>query len=133
MPSVQMRPPVHTTPQAPQFEGSVAVMTQALLHAVVGAAQASTHLPPPQTWRAGHLLLQVPQLRGSLAGSTQTPPHTDCPLGHWHDPATHERPPVQAMPQPPQLASSFEVFTQRCPHSVVPGRHCVAHAPARQS
>jgi len=79
------------------------------------------------------LLLQVPQLRGSLAVSTQTPAHAVCPLGHWQVPATHERPPVQATLQPPQLALSFEVFTHCCPHSVVPGRHWVAQAPARQT
>jgi hypothetical protein len=61
------------------------------------------------------------------------PPQTVWPLGHWQLPETHDRPPEHTELQEPQLALSVEVFTQSCPQAIVPGRHCVAHAPARQS
>jgi hypothetical protein len=41
-------------------------------------------------------------------------PHVLCPLGHEppHCPDAHTVPPVQALPQPPQLDESFWVLTQ---------------------
>lgn len=109
------------------------MLTHALLHAVVGDAHDSMHVPPLQTCADVHFVLHAPQFSGSLLLSTQTPPQTICPLGHWQIPETHERPPVQTVPHVPQFASSVAVLTQSNPHAVVPGRHCVAQAPARHS
>jgi hypothetical protein len=81
-PATQTRPPVQAMPHAPQFAGSSCRLTQAFPHAVVGDAHARVQVPPPQTWVARHFVSQVPQLRGSLFVSTQTPPQTVWPLGH---------------------------------------------------
>jgi hypothetical protein len=57
-------------PQPPQFEGSVCVVTQALLQSVQPSGQPTSHFPALQTAKPfameGHLTLQAPQCVGSL-------------------------------------------------------------------
>jgi hypothetical protein len=54
--------------------------------------------------------------------STQTPPQSVFPCGHWQVPL-QTLPPVHAVPQVPQLAGSVAVSTQLPLHSVVPVGH----------
>jgi hypothetical protein len=55
-------------------------------------------------------------------GSTHIPPHfVDPPTqSSEQDPAEQTWPEGQALPQAPQLATSFWVFTQELPHWVLP-------------
>ena len=47
----QICPAAHATPQAPQFEGSTDVFTQAFPHLVLPPPQLRTHTPAEQTRR----------------------------------------------------------------------------------
>jgi len=57
-------------------------------------------------------VLHAPQLLGSAVKSTHWPLQLLNPAGHWHLPAAHAWPPVQALPQPPQLNGSVFSLTQ---------------------
>ncbi len=54
---------------------------------------------------------------------TQAPPHDVCPVGQRHVLVWQVWPPVQATPQPPQLAPSVARLTQRPLHTVWPVGH----------
>lgn len=60
-PAWQLRPPVHTTPHAPQFARSVWVVTQAPAQAVSPEAHVVTHWLCEQTWPAVQAVAQIPQ------------------------------------------------------------------------
>jgi hypothetical protein len=117
-------PPSQTLPQKPQLFGSFKMF----LHW------------PPQSWSKtpGHvqkLLLQIcpplqaklhaPQLLMSLVVSTQLPLQSVDPEGqpNRHVPMEQESPAAHAIPQPPQLFGSVEVFTHLVPHWVWGGMH----------
>lgn len=62
---------------------------------------------------------------------TQVPLHRSNPAGHLHEPFEQLVPPLQTMPQEPQLLSSEFVFTQEPPQLVEP-EHIATHPPALQ-
>ena len=101
VPPSQMRPPVHATPQAPQFSGSVSSTTQEPAQSVSPAAQLSLHVLMLQTSSMAQGSSQPPQWAGSIVMSTQTPLH-EVLSTQSQEPATHSAPPVQRIPQPPQ-------------------------------
>ena len=70
---------VQTVPQAPQFEVSVARLTQAPLHAAKPEGQA--HCPATQICVDPQAMLQPPQLAGSADASVQPIPQSICPVG----------------------------------------------------
>ncbi len=63
--------------------------------------------------------------------STHAVPHLVVPPPYEsaHPPPEHTWPAGHAMPQPPQLAGSFDVVTHAVPHFVVPPLHESAHPP----
>jgi len=77
-------------------------------------------------------VVQVPQWAGSLRRSTQTPPHSRLPAGHWHLPVAQNEPPVHLIPQPPQLRSSEAVLVQEPLHEVRPVEHMAWQVPIWQ-
>ena len=72
---------------------------------------------------------QPPQCAALDSVSTHTPPQRVVNAGHRQTPPAHDVPPVQTAPQPPQLLSFEERFTQRPAHAVNPGRHAALQIP----
>jgi hypothetical protein len=58
--------------------------------------------PAEQLCPVAHAWPHAPQFAVSLLVFTQAAPQNVCPLGHWQLPATHERPPSQALLHAPQ-------------------------------
>lgn len=100
-----------------------------MLQESVACVQLGTQVPPEQNCWAPQTLPQLPQLRGSFRVLTQAPPQSVSPLpqqtelmqtplqsfwpgGHVQTPPWQLFPPVQALPQLPQLALSVAVLTQ---------------------
>jgi hypothetical protein len=85
-PAVQICPPGHDVPHAPQLDGSMRVSAQRadapLPQRVSGAAQSSTHAPAEHTLPGGQLTPQPPQLSRSDAVETQRVPQAVWPAGH---------------------------------------------------
>jgi hypothetical protein len=74
-------------------------------------------LPPEHGW------LQPLQLSESVVGSMHVPPQSICPLGHVQLPV-QTLPPLQVVPQPPQLKGSTAVSTHTpLPQSTLPWGH----------
>jgi hypothetical protein len=61
-PALHVVPPVHTTPQAPQFSGSVAVTTQLRPQSRSPGAQLALHCESVQTCVEAHSMPHPPQL-----------------------------------------------------------------------
>jgi hypothetical protein len=78
-PFEQVDPPVHWTPQAPQWFRSTVVSTHCPPQLEVPAGQ--TQVPTEQIIGVGHVVPQLPQLSGSVAGVTQLAPHCRVPSG----------------------------------------------------
>jgi hypothetical protein len=76
---------------------------------------------------------QVPQLALSMLVLTQTPPHRLCPEGQRQLPCTQLVPPVQAVPQRPQLLGSTAGSMQALPQASKPLPQLVWHWPRVQS
>ena len=107
-----MVPNGHTLPHAPQFPGSVAVATQPLLQFVVPAAQPllvhapalhfllPLHAPPPQELFAAVDVVRVGLVAGVGAAGEACSPRGRLQLPLW------QTPPVQTLPQVPQLFGS---------------------------
>jgi hypothetical protein len=74
---------------------------QAVPHGVVPPAQLELQLLLLQTWLAPQAFTQLPQWDASDA--THWPLQSSRPVGHWHWPSWQLRPPLQAVPQVPQL------------------------------
>src|SRR5512144_1463476 len=95
------------------------------------ATRAVRHPPEEQSWQTPwlqacpvpHLRPHAPQLLGSVATAVQMPPHTPCPTGQTHAPATQTFPPEQAAPHEPQLLLSVWMATQVSPQRTVPETH----------
>jgi hypothetical protein len=104
-PLMQVAPPVHALPQAPQFVLLVWVFTQTLEQLVRPPVQTTVHDPAEQTCPPGQTLPQVPQLLTSLWRSRQTLEQLVCPLPQRvrHMPPEHEVSPVHTLPQAPQF------------------------------
>jgi hypothetical protein len=88
MPFVQLVPPVHLTPQAPQLSGSLFRFRQAPPHEV-DPVQVATHWPPLQDWPAAHFMPHRPQFNGSVLMSVQTPVQAMRPASHPQIPLRH--------------------------------------------
>jgi hypothetical protein len=82
--------PMHTAPQAPQFDVSLLVSTQEVPHWVFGP-QSVMHTPPWQTEPAPQATPHAPQFAASALSSTHLPPQLVYPAlqltPHW--PAAH--------------------------------------------
>jgi len=124
-------PASQTFPQVPQFFLSTFVFVQ-----TPWPASTSPHMPNPagqphiefmQISPAPHVLLHPPQFAGLFVMLVQTGgmPHRVVSIGHVQAPALHTVPPVQAIPQPPQLFESVFVSTQAPVQFVVPVGHVV--------
>lgn len=61
------------------------------------------------------------------------PEQSVMPMGHWHEPATQEVPPEQALPQPPQWALSSCGLTHVLLQLVRGEAQVVVHFPALQT
>jgi hypothetical protein len=112
-----------TFPQAPQWLRLLVVFTQAPEQLVRPPEQVVTQEPLEHTWFIAHDMLQDdmftgPQWVGLESVSMHVLPQRVCPLGQAQVPLLHTRPPVQMVPQAPQLAASVWVFTQVEPHAV---------------
>jgi hypothetical protein len=101
---------------------------EALLQSV-SVASVQVHTEALQAEAAGQTMPQPPQLAESLVVSTHAPPagHSGkrtLPFsGHWQTLASQTCPPVQAVPQRPQLLASEVRFTQTPEQRVEPGAH----------
>jgi hypothetical protein len=113
----QTMPPAHWWPQPLQLAALVRVSTHAPPQLVRFAPHCVVQTVELQTWLGPQAIGQVPQWAGSEFVSTQVPPQSVSPCGHWHVPA-HTIPPVHVLPQTPQFDESFEVFTHVPPQSV---------------
>jgi hypothetical protein len=118
----QTFPPVQMLPQPLQLVALVLVSTHALLQLVRFAPHCVVQTPELQTWFGPHAVVHRLQWAGSDVVSTHVPPQSVSPGGHWQVPL-HTLPPVQVVPQPPQLAGSIDVFTHVPPQSVCPWGH----------
>jgi hypothetical protein len=138
VPLLQVLPPGHTLPQAPQLLASLVVFL---------------HTPPQHVAPAPHLAPQAPQLLGSVVVLVHTVPLTagqegaapDQPgrraLPWQHDdggehgvmgvqvPLLQVLPPGHTLPQAPQLLASLVVFLHTPPQHVAPAPHLVPQAP----
>jgi hypothetical protein len=72
-------------PHAPQFDGSLTVLTQAPLQLVVPPTHCSPQCPAEQTLPPVQAVPHIPQLAGSVAGVTHA-------LTHFVVPPAHNRP-----------------------------------------
>jgi hypothetical protein len=118
LPPSQTSPAAQAVPQAPQFFGSVPVLTHAAdaasPHFSSGALQKSEQLPLSQTSPEPHALPHAPQFSRSLAVSMQVVPQAVCVELHAGDvsglvslPASSTVPvPVELPPHPEAAASS---------------------------
>jgi hypothetical protein len=105
-------------PQVPQFASLLVVSTQAVPHTTCPPVQLALQVLLLQTWLAGHVVVQLPQWVASDA--TQEPLQSSWPGRHWHWLFWQVRPPLQGMPQAPQLVESDAVSTHSEPHSACP-------------
>jgi hypothetical protein len=110
--------PVQGRLQPPQWVTLVAVSTHAVPHIICPPGQLELQLVPLQTWLAAQTLVQLPQWVASDA--TQEPLQSSRPAWHWHWLFWQIRPPLQGMPQAPQLFESDAVFTHSEPQSSCP-------------
>jgi hypothetical protein len=75
-------PPVHLTPQAPQWLLSEVMSAHAPPQLVRPALQLPVQAPWLHTWGEVQVPPQRPQLAGSARRSTHTPLHSRLPAGH---------------------------------------------------
>src|SRR3990172_5871417 len=69
------------TLHAPQFRGSVWMLTHTLLQAVCSGGRQVTHSPPVQIWFSPQAFPHAPQFSGSESRSTQVSPQRVSPSG----------------------------------------------------
>jgi hypothetical protein len=101
----------------PQLVGSLAVVTQAPPQEVWPVAQVLLHRPPVQTWLSPQAMAHRPQCWGSLVRFAHWggEPHDTLPAGQPQALLAQTMPPVQRIPQPPQLSESEVRSTQALP------------------
>jgi hypothetical protein len=117
LPPAQTCPAGQTLPQVPQLFGSLAVVTQAPPQEVWPEAQVLLQRPPVQTWPSAQTMPHRPQWPGSLARFAHWggEPHETLPTGQPQVLLAQTIPPVQRIPQPPQLLASEVRSTQALP------------------
>jgi len=118
-PVLQLVPPVHSSPHAPQLSSSVRGSTQADAQ-FVSEPQLVVHSPALQTWPALHFVWHAPQNCGLLSRSTQVPLQFVRPSGHTHAASEQMKPSGHFFPQPPQLSGSVVSRTHSPPQSTFP-------------
>jgi hypothetical protein len=116
-PRVQTAPAEQAAAQAPQFSASVWRSTQPPAQSTVPPGHAATHWAAAHTFVDAQATPQAPQSFGSVSSRTHCPPQFVVPSGQEQVPPLHCRPPLQAMPQPPQFAPSLVGSTQAPLHS----------------
>jgi hypothetical protein len=100
-------PAAQTRPHMPQLLLSSLVFVQLRLQAVRGGVHDVAQPFERHTDVPGHTLPQLPQLFGSTAVVTHTPPHNVCPYGHVHAPIEQNCPLGHTCPHVPQLLLSL--------------------------
>jgi hypothetical protein len=118
---------LQTSPQDPQFFGSLFSLTQSPLHGLYWPVQLTPHFVPSQLAvplplggpaQGEHEL--VPQLDVDVL-LEQVPVQSCVPPGHTHEPPpSHSEPPVHALLQVPQWLLSVFSFTQVVPQTLSP-------------
>jgi hypothetical protein len=100
--------------QAPQLFGSLNPSMQSPSQE---SWVASWHpqVPRKHFWSEAHAFPQAPQFASSKSTLVQVPPQSAPPFGQVHTPPWHDFPPVQTMPQPPQLLLSSRRLAQVWP------------------
>ena len=68
--------------------------------------------PAPHTWPVVQTVVQPPQWAALLEISTQAPLQVVSPAAQAQPASTQNSPPLQATPQPPQLALSLKTLAQ---------------------
>ena len=91
-PVLQVAPPVHSTPQAPQLPIFDEVSTHKPAHSTVPTGQ--LQVPAVHGLPTGHAMPQAPQLPGSVNTLLQWP--LQLIVGDWH--TSVQLPPAQAWP-----------------------------------
>lgn len=133
-PFAHRTPGPHESPHAPQFAGSVWVLTHRPLHGIVGRPQI-WQLPALQIDPPAHTRPHDPQLFGSVARFAHVVPHmTSRSLPQRHAPPRHAPgwSPLRAgqtFPHVPQFIGSDERLAQTAPHTVAFAAHAT-HDPA---
>ena len=107
------------------------MITQLPPHAVVGAGQLDSHLPPAHS-ALGHATPQLPQFVELVPTSTQAPAQSVVAGGHLHVPAVHCRPPVHTTPHAPQFSGSFWTLIHAPAQADCPEGHSSTHLPLLQ-
>jgi len=139
VPAWQTFPVPHLTPHAPQFELSVWVLVQTLVHFVYPPLQPKLQLPlahsgKPLVGGGAQSSSQAPQF-GNAFGSTHWPPHLMVPPVQLnpHCPPEQNAWPfggdAHPLPQAPQWSTSETVSTHWPPQLVVPPGQLVVHEP----
>jgi hypothetical protein len=100
---------------------------QAVPHVVWPPAQLDVQALLLQTWLAWQVVVQFPQWVASDA--TQEPLQSSRPDWHRHWLFWQVRPPLQGMPQAPQLFESDTVFTHSVPQAVCPAEQLLPVVP----
>jgi hypothetical protein len=116
---MQVVPPVHVFPQAPQLVSEVATSTQAPPQLTVPIEQLSTQVPLLHTLLGGQALPQAPQFCGSEARVTQALPQGVVPMMHRHEPLQNWVG-AQARSQEPQWSREMVRFSQEPPQLTSP-------------
>ena len=141
---MQLVPPPHTLPHAPQWLSFDAKLTSQPLAAARSqspkpALHTKLHAPDAHTPDAfagdEHTVPHAPQLSGSERVVTQSPPHTVCPVGQRaeHVPPRHTVPAAHTRPQAPQWLLSVAVSRHTPPQFVVPATQLTTHAPSEHT
>jgi hypothetical protein len=132
-PNVHCSLTAHSLSHEPQFDSSVLRSTHAPLHSSSWPHPAPVQVPCKQTSVPVQAVPQLPQLFGSLAVSTQTPPQSfwvPTQLEVWQVPPTQSWFAVQTVSQPPQLFESVCVSTHEPEQSVVGAGQSATQLPA---
>jgi hypothetical protein len=120
-PATHVSPVPQIIPHAPQFDGSVCVLTHVPPHDICPAGH--PHTPALHTCVGGHTVLQPPQCIRSVCVFTHAPEHDVSPVLHAHTPATHDMLIAHAVPHVPQLAASVWRSVHTSLHAVEPEAH----------
>jgi len=118
VPLLQTCPAAQVTPQPPQFDVSVAVLTHAPAQAVVPLAHELTHVPEEQTWLAAHFVAHVPQFAGSVTRFAHCPLQVTVPDGQLQWSFAQSWPPLHVTPQAPQFVRLEVRSTHAPPHEL---------------
>lgn len=128
VPSVQVAPPGHTVPHAPQLRLLVCKLTHPPSHSVRPVLQLPVQAPPEHSVPRGQRLPHTPQFRGSELKSVQAVPHCVSPELQAHFPSRQLAPVAQGLLHPPQLFGSVDRSTH-APLQFVSEPHDVVHEP----